>query len=368
MEELNIPSNFHSIIIDFTNDLSITFSEYNYLWEKWKNPELPKSDLKELFQFCVKVYPQYFFDILYQKDDIFDLNNESNGEFLPNVNFKLLFSCENVSEKTKKIIWKYLQLILFTIVGDIKDKSSFGDAANMFEGMNENELNEKLNETMNSLTDFFKNMEEMMSNIDKKSDNGIIQGLIIFDNQNIDNKAILFAKYGQLSMHNGNSVFHLSKGIRQAYDHNHRLTKLSFDSFIVEIVNNKPQQAEKLLDKKDINEYYIDELLRPNILLSESRKIKLIAEGHQRLIWPLYNFTFAFLAISIFLKQPYNKKSHIKHILLSALAVIIVTYFHFTLHNLASRNLDIILACYANLIISIIFSIFLCLRKTIGIN
>ena len=171
MEELNIPSNFHSIIIDFTNDLSITFSEYNYLWEKWKNPQLPESDLKELFQFCIKVYPQYFFDILYQKDEIFDLNNETNGEFLPNVNFKLLFSCENVSEKTKKIIWKYLQLILFTIVGDIKDKSSFGDAANMFEGMNESDLNEKLNETMSGLTDFFKNMEEMMGNIDKKSEN-----------------------------------------------------------------------------------------------------------------------------------------------------------------------------------------------------
>jgi hypothetical protein len=170
MEELTIPSNFHSIIVDFTNDLSITFSEYNYLWKKWQNPELPESDLKELFLFCVKVYPERFFDILYQKEEIFDANNETESEFLPNVSFKLLFSCENVGEKTKKIIWKYLQLILFTIVSGIKDKSSFGDAANMFEGMDEKDLNEKLNETMGGLTDFFKNMEEMMSNIDKNEE------------------------------------------------------------------------------------------------------------------------------------------------------------------------------------------------------
>lgn len=170
MEQLSIPSNFHSIIIDFTNDLSITFSEYSYLWKKWQNPDLSELDLTELFQFCVKVYPQHFFDILYQKEEIFNPNNDTETEFLPNVSFKLLFSCENVSEKTKKIIWKYLQLILFTIFSGIKDKSSFGDAANMFEGIDENELNEKINETMSGLTDFFKNMEDMMRNINKETE------------------------------------------------------------------------------------------------------------------------------------------------------------------------------------------------------
>ena len=170
MDQLTVPSNFHSVIIDFTNDLSITFSEYAYLWKKWQDPELPELDLIELFQFCVKVYPQRFFDILYQKEDIFSINDNTEAEFLPNVNFKLLLSCENVSEKTKKIIWKYLQLVLFTIVGGIKDKASFGDAANMFEGIDENELHEKLNETMGGLTDFFKNMEEMMGNMNKESE------------------------------------------------------------------------------------------------------------------------------------------------------------------------------------------------------
>ena len=65
MEEIPIPSNFHSIIKDFTNDLSITFSEYSHLWDKWKNSELPESELDFLFKFCIKVYPKHFFDILY---------------------------------------------------------------------------------------------------------------------------------------------------------------------------------------------------------------------------------------------------------------------------------------------------------------
>ena len=179
MEKLNIPSNFRSIISDFTKDLSITFSEYSYLWEKWTNPELPESELLDLFHFCVKVYPERFFDILYQKDDMFN-EEEKNIEFLPNVDFKLLFSCQDLSEVTKKTIWKYLQLILFTIVGSIKDKTSFGDTASLFEGIDENELNEKMNETMSGIVDFFKNMENIMENIgkmneenqDKKNGNG----------------------------------------------------------------------------------------------------------------------------------------------------------------------------------------------------
>jgi hypothetical protein len=162
---MEIPQNFRTIVSDFTNDLSITFSEYAYLWEKWRNPDLSESDLTELFHYCVKVYPERFFDILYQKEEIFHPNDDTKVDFLPNVNFKLLYSCEDVSQQTKKTIWKYLQLILFTIVGGVKDKESFGDAANMFEGMGEGELNEKLAEAMGSITDFFKNMENMMGDL-----------------------------------------------------------------------------------------------------------------------------------------------------------------------------------------------------------
>jgi hypothetical protein len=170
MEQLTVPENFITIINDFTNDLSITFPEYVYLWEKWTKPDISEVDLLELYQFCVKVYPERFFDILYQKEEIFHPNDDTNVNFLPNVSFKLLYSCENVSEKTKKTIWKYLQLICFTIVGGIKDKTSFGDAANIFESMGEGELNEKLGEAMSGITDFFKSMGDMMDGVDPSSD------------------------------------------------------------------------------------------------------------------------------------------------------------------------------------------------------
>jgi hypothetical protein len=154
------PENFIIIVRDLIKDLSITFPEYVHLWINWTDPKLPESEIQKLYDYCINVYPQRFFDILYQNTDIFSAESNVNTFFLPNVDFKVLYCCDNVSENTKKALWKYLQLLLFTIVNSVKDKSNFGDTMNLFEGIDETELQNKLNETFSSIGDFFKNMEE----------------------------------------------------------------------------------------------------------------------------------------------------------------------------------------------------------------
>jgi hypothetical protein len=154
IENINIEK-FKTIILDFINDLSLTFPEYVLLWNKWNDAN--DLEYQELYKYCVSIYPERFFDILYQNDEIFTLENESNTLFLPNVEFKMLFNCENVSEKTKNTMWKYLQLILITIVNQVNHKSIFGETANLFEGVDEELLQEKLTETIEGLTHFFKN-------------------------------------------------------------------------------------------------------------------------------------------------------------------------------------------------------------------
>ena len=161
MENTIIPTNFASLISDFTKDLSFTFPEYVHLWNDMVYPVLPDDLLLSVFEHCKKVYPERFFDILYQNDDIFSSESQVNVEFLPNVDFKLLYNTDGLSDNTKKTIWKYLQLMLFTVIGDIKDKDNFGETMNMFDGIDEKELHAKLSETMSGLTDFFKKMDDV---------------------------------------------------------------------------------------------------------------------------------------------------------------------------------------------------------------
>jgi hypothetical protein len=157
------PEKFPSVIQDFIQDLSIPFPEYSYLWAKWGKSDVV-TDWQTLYDYCLSVYPERFFDVLYENEEIFSPDNTTNTLFLPCVEFKLLYNCEGVTENTKKSIWKYIQLILFTIVGNVKDKEDFGKSMNLFEGIDEKELQEKLTETMSGIGDFFKNLEEGSKN------------------------------------------------------------------------------------------------------------------------------------------------------------------------------------------------------------
>jgi len=182
-DTFTVPNNFVTVISDFTNDLNTTFPEYSELWSNI-SINMNDSDRNDLYKYCMKVYPERFFDILYQNDEIFSEKGESNVQFLPNVDFKLLYNSEGVTDNIRKTLWKYLQLIMFTVVSGVTDKSTFGDSINMFEGIDESELQSKIGETMSGLTDFFKNME---SNESPGTDNSDSEPSMPFNMPNMEN-------------------------------------------------------------------------------------------------------------------------------------------------------------------------------------
>ena len=139
--------------------------------------------------------------------------------------------------------------------------------------------------------------------VDRKLPDGSLQGIILFDNRERGVKpAILFANSGYFQIVDNNPLLQLEKGIRQAYDKQGNLTRLAFDSLVLELKYNSLISVERDAYNRDINEYYIDELLSPDARLSESRRIKLRVEGHPRLIWPLYNLIFTVVGLAVFLK------------------------------------------------------------------
>ena len=140
---------FKTIVTDFKQDLLRSFPEYRETEEK----ELSDDDFIVLKEYCKTVYPERFFDILYQRTEMF-LDPSLNTCFLPGIEFKDIWK-EDITDTTKETIWKYLQLILFNIVADIEDGSSFGDTSNLFEAMLPEELQDNLKETMNQMRSMF---------------------------------------------------------------------------------------------------------------------------------------------------------------------------------------------------------------------
>lgn len=160
LEDLVVPDEFYKIINDFTNDIVITFPEYSGLVSRWWNrpsDNLEESKKKEslfVFRHCVKLFPERFFDILYKNPDMFSQESELNTEFLPGIVFKQLWLCD-ISDSTRETIWKYLQLILFSVIGSVHNSSELGDTAKLFEAIDENELKSKLQETLEGMQNLF---------------------------------------------------------------------------------------------------------------------------------------------------------------------------------------------------------------------
>ena len=190
-----IPVEFSKVIKDFVNDIRVTFPEYSPIINKWwkenstfdyideeedKFKAIQESERKSielLFSFCQKKYPQHFFEILYQNDEIYKEGSTVDTEFLPHIHFKDLWEFD-ITEKTRETIWKYLQLILFSIINTIDNKDAFGDTAKLFEAINENDFKNKLEETLGKMQEIFNlngksktnNGEEDDYDVDNESD------------------------------------------------------------------------------------------------------------------------------------------------------------------------------------------------------
>ena len=168
--DMSTPEKFRSVINDFAKDLSTTFPEYAFLWAKWSDQETEHAEYDRLFQYTMTIFPERFFDILYQNADIFKVDSEINTHFLPNVDFKILYHCDGITESSRESLWKYLQVILFTVIGAMKDKTNFGDSMNLFEGIDETELQEKLKDVMGNLGSMFENMESPKDDSEQDQD------------------------------------------------------------------------------------------------------------------------------------------------------------------------------------------------------
>ena len=150
--DTQIPTEFTKIIYDLVNDILTTFPEYmDGLDADLFNIKETKDEdsIEQVYNHVKKVIPERFFDILYKNEEIFG-DEKINTQFLPGIEFKNIWKSD-ISENTKGTIWKYLQLMLFTIIGKVDSQDSFGDAAKLFESINEDELKQKLEDTLGNL-------------------------------------------------------------------------------------------------------------------------------------------------------------------------------------------------------------------------
>ena len=146
----SVSDEFIKIINDFTGDLKVAYPELNDQFEN--------IDYEAYYNYCKNLYPENFFNVLYENDEL--LNSDESKYLLPNIDFHKIMKDETLSSQSKKTIWKYLQLILFCVCNNVNNKKEFGDANYLFEAIDENELHNKIQETMSEMKNIFFNASD----------------------------------------------------------------------------------------------------------------------------------------------------------------------------------------------------------------
>ena len=144
------------LLRDFVADMLTSFPEIresieSYVIHSLSGDSIENEDMSTFVNYVKEVYPPRFFDILYKNEEIFSPGSEVNVHFLPGINFKDIWNITDITETLKDTIWKYLQVIMLSVINDVSSHDSFGDTAKLFEAINEDDLKTKLQETMNTL-------------------------------------------------------------------------------------------------------------------------------------------------------------------------------------------------------------------------
>jgi hypothetical protein len=218
-KKIKAPEEFYKIINDFTNDIITTFPEYEAIIKRWWSPkdfshitdpvekEMAQLEDKEkrvtfIHKHCMRVFPERFFDILYQNADMFKDESVVNTEFLPGIVFKYLWTMD-ISDNTRETIWKYLQLILFSAVSSVNNTTEFGDSAKLFESVNEEELKGKLQETLSNIQDLFENQRATSGDQGEQTNfGGLGEGMNIPNAEHIHEhlQGMMQGKLGKIAM------------------------------------------------------------------------------------------------------------------------------------------------------------------------
>lgn len=157
--------------------------------------------------------------------------------------------------------------------------------------------------------------------IDGRTEEGLLKGLLVHDSRNPKTPATMMAQEGRLVDTPSGPMFELIRGNRQEMDKEKgNLSLLYFDRYLLDLGGFIEEPGMRVREAK---ERYLNELFFPKDVNADMIA-QLKAEGHHRLIWPVYNVILTLLALSALLPGEFNRRGQWKRLLVASLTAVIL--------------------------------------------
>ncbi|MCI5049255.1 MAG: LPS export ABC transporter permease LptF [Rickettsiales bacterium] len=167
----------------------------------------------------------------------------------------------------------------------------------------------------------------------ERDSEGQLYGILVHDNRAQLNPVTMMAEEGRLVQTDSGPKFFLVKGMRQEVRKG-RISWLNFDEYTLDIRFYTGVMRQR---DRDADEKYLGELFDTEGMTSKE-KAHHEAEGHQRLVWPLYNLALTLLAVTILLSGEFNRRGQWKRILMAGISAIVVALCGVGLRNLVVKE------------------------------
>ncbi|MEM7171246.1 MAG: LPS export ABC transporter permease LptF [Pseudomonadota bacterium] len=157
--------------------------------------------------------------------------------------------------------------------------------------------------------------------IRERADDGQLRGILVHDNRDQDRPVTMMAESGALVPNPAGPRVVMKNGNRQEVERGTgRLSLLYFDSYTVEIASLSDSPGARWREPR---ERFIFDLLGPDPNHPEDVRLKdeLIAEGHQRIVAPIYAIAFVLVALASLLSGEFNRRGQTKRIVFAVLCI-----------------------------------------------
>ncbi len=195
----------------------------------------------------------------------------------------------------------------------------------------------------------------------KRTGDGQMRGILVHDTRDKARRVTMMAESGALVINDQGPRVVMKNGNRQELDREtNRISILYFDSYTFELAGFGQAAGPRWREPK---ERYLHELLNPTDSRDDVRhRAELIAEGHQRIVSPLYTLAFALIGLAALLSGEFNRRGQIKRVVIAIACVAALEAASLALHDLASRTPQAIPVMYASALIPLLASLLLLLR------
>ena len=179
-----------------------------------------------------------------------------------------------------------------------------------------------------------------------------LQGILVQDNRNKEKMITMMAEKGALVNTADGPRVVMVNGNRQEVDRKSgKVAILYFERYSFELGLLGKEGQNRWLEP---GERYLWELLDPGDTPNDrAYRGKLLAEGHNRIVAPLFPLVFVIIALAVLLSGEFDKRGQLKRILTAVAIIAVVQILAIGINNLAARFPGAIILMYVNALLPI---------------